>query len=54
MPERESFVTVLVKPDGDGSILTPDPSSSSSTSRRATRHRAGWTGALSELDGLFA
>ena len=34
-PERESLVTVTVKPDGDGSILTL-LTSSSSTKRRAT------------------
>ena len=41
-PERESLVTVVLKPDGDGTLLTSDPRAICSTKRRATAiDRAG-------------
>jgi uncharacterized protein YndB with AHSA1/START domain len=52
-PERESLVTVAIKPDGDGTLLTlhqeqfPD---------EATRdgHQAGWTSTLDKLEIYLA
>ena len=53
MPERESFVTVLIKPDGDGSILTLIHEQFFDEPAR-DRHEFGWTGCLNKLEGLFA
>lgn len=53
MPERESFVTVLIKPDGDGAILTLIHEQFFDEPAR-DRHREGWTGCLDKLERLLA
>jgi uncharacterized protein YndB with AHSA1/START domain len=52
-PERESQVTVTLKPDGDGTILTllhelffDEPA--------RERHQQGWAGAIDKLEKMFA
>jgi uncharacterized protein YndB with AHSA1/START domain len=52
-PERESLVTVLIKPDGDGSILTLIHEQFFDEAAR-DRHQYGWTGSLNKLEKLFA
>jgi uncharacterized protein YndB with AHSA1/START domain len=49
MPERESFVTVTIKPDGDGSILTLYHEQFYDEPAR-DRHEYGWTGCLNKLE----
>ena len=53
MPERESLVTVVVKADGDGTLLTLIHEQFYDEPAR-DRHEYGWTGALNKLEGLFA
>ena len=53
MPERESFVTVTIKPDGDGSILTLHHEQFYDEPAR-DRHEHGWTGCLDKLERLVA
>jgi uncharacterized protein YndB with AHSA1/START domain len=53
MPERESFLTVLIKPDGDGSLLTLIHEQFFDESAR-DRHREGWTGCLDKLERYLA
>ena len=53
MPERESLVTVSVKPDGDGTILTLIHEQFFDEPAR-DRHQSGWNGALNKLEKLFA
>jgi uncharacterized protein YndB with AHSA1/START domain len=52
-PERESLVTVLLKPDGDGTLLTLTHEQFFDEPAR-DRHRQGWSGTLDKLDQLFA
>ena len=52
-PERESLVTVLFKPDGDGTLLTLTHEQFFDEDAR-DRHQHGWTGALDKLEKLFA
>ena len=52
-PERESLVTVLLKPDGDGTILTLIHEQFFDEPAR-DRHQSGWSGALDKLEKLFA
>jgi uncharacterized protein YndB with AHSA1/START domain len=52
-PERESLVTVTVKPDGDGCILTLLHEQFFDAEAR-DRHEYGWTGSLDKLERLFA
>jgi len=52
MPERESLVTVLIKPDGRGSILTLIHEQFFDEAAR-DRHRQGWTGCLDKLERYF-
>ena len=52
-PERESLVTILIKPDGDGAILTLIHEQFFDEAAR-DRHRFGWTGSLDKLERLFA
>jgi uncharacterized protein YndB with AHSA1/START domain len=47
-PERESLVTVLIKPDGDGTLLTLTHEQFFDEAAR-DRHEGGWTGALDKL-----
>jgi uncharacterized protein YndB with AHSA1/START domain len=53
MPERESLVTVLVKPDGDGSLLTLIHEQFFDEPAR-DRHEYGWTGSLNKLEKALA
>ena len=48
-PERESLVTVLIKPDGDGSLLTLIHEQFFDETARDD-HRHGWTGCLDKLE----
>jgi uncharacterized protein YndB with AHSA1/START domain len=48
-PERESIVTVLLKPDGDGTLLTLTHEQFLDADAR-DRHQHGWAGALEKLD----
>jgi uncharacterized protein YndB with AHSA1/START domain len=52
-PERESLVTILIKPDGDGSMLTLMHEQFFDEAAR-DRHEWGWTGTLNKLEKLFA
>jgi uncharacterized protein YndB with AHSA1/START domain len=52
-PERESLVTVLLKGDGDGTLLTLVHEQFFDEPAR-DRHRQGWSGALDKLERLFA
>ena len=53
MPERESFVTVTIKPEGTGCILTLLHEQFFDEPAR-DRHEWGWTGALNKLEKMFA
>ena len=52
-PERESLVTVLIKPDGDGTLLTLTHEQFFDEDVR-DRHQQGWAGALDKMEKLFA
>jgi uncharacterized protein YndB with AHSA1/START domain len=52
-PERESLVTVEIKPDGDGSLLTLTHEQFFDEEAR-DRHQGGWNGALDKMQKLFA
>jgi uncharacterized protein YndB with AHSA1/START domain len=52
-PERESIVTILIKADGKGSILTLIHEQFFDEVAR-DRHEYGWTGSLNKLERLFA
>jgi uncharacterized protein YndB with AHSA1/START domain len=52
-PERESVVTVLLKPDGDGTLLTLTHEQFFDEDAR-DRHQGGWNGALDKMEKLFA
>ena len=52
MPERESQVTVLIKPDGKGSLLTLKHEQFHDQ-EAADRHERGWTGTLDKLAALL-
>jgi uncharacterized protein YndB with AHSA1/START domain len=47
-PERESLVTVEMKPDGDGTLLTLTHEKFFDEAAR-DRHQHGWTGSLDKL-----
>ena len=49
MPERESLVTIDIKPDGAGSLLTLTHEQFFDEDAR-DRHNAGWTGAMDKLE----
>jgi uncharacterized protein YndB with AHSA1/START domain len=51
-PERESLVTVLIKPDGDGSLLTVTHEQFFDEDAR-DRHQFGWNGALDKMEKMF-
>jgi uncharacterized protein YndB with AHSA1/START domain len=53
MPERESFVTILIKPDGDGTLFTMIHEQFFDEPAR-DRHREGWTGCLDKLERFLA
>jgi uncharacterized protein YndB with AHSA1/START domain len=48
-PERESLVTVLIKPDGQGSLMTLTHEQFFDEDAR-DRHNQGWTGAMDKLE----
>jgi uncharacterized protein YndB with AHSA1/START domain len=48
-PERESIVTVLLKPDGTGTLLTLTHEQFFDEEAR-DRHQVGWNGALDKLE----
>ncbi len=48
MPERQSYVIVTIKPDGDGCILTLHHEQFFDEPAR-DRHQMGWTGTLEKL-----
>jgi len=52
-PERESLVTIHIKPDGAGSILTLIHERFFDEEAR-DRHNYGWTGALNKLEAMLA
>jgi uncharacterized protein YndB with AHSA1/START domain len=52
-PERESLVTVLIKPDGAGSLLTLIHEQFFDEAAR-DRHCEGWSGCLDKLERYFA
>lgn len=52
-PERESQVTVTLKPDGDGTMLTLHHEKFFDEAARIG-HERGWTGTLAKLEAYFA
>ena len=48
-PERESLVTVLIRPDGDGSLLTLTHEQFFDEAAR-DRHNQGWTAIVGKLE----
>ena len=52
-PERESLVTIDMKPDGEGTMLTLTHEQFSDEAARDS-HKHGWTGSLDKLERLFA
>jgi len=52
-PERESLVTVLLRPDGDGTLLTLTHEQFFDEAAR-DRHQSGWTGSLDKLEKYLA
>jgi uncharacterized protein YndB with AHSA1/START domain len=53
MPERESLVTVELKPDGAGTLLTLTHSQFTDEDAR-DRHQAGWNGALDKMEKFLS
>ena len=51
-PERESQVTVTLKPDGDGTVLILTHEQLADEATRE-RHTGGWTGSLDKLERMF-
>ena len=52
-PERESLVTVLIQPDGEGSLLTLIHEQFFDEAAR-DRHAQGWVGCLDKLERYFS
>jgi len=52
-PERESLVTVLLKADGDGTLLTLTHEQFFDADAR-DRHQHGWNGALDKLEKFLS
>jgi uncharacterized protein YndB with AHSA1/START domain len=52
-PERESLVTVLLKPDGDGTLLTLTHEQFFDEGARNI-HQQGWIAALDKMETMFA
>jgi uncharacterized protein YndB with AHSA1/START domain len=52
-PERESLVTLLLKADGDGTLLTLTHEQFFDDEARNS-HQGGWNGALDKLEKFFA
>ncbi|MGA7490328.1 MAG: SRPBCC domain-containing protein [Xanthobacteraceae bacterium] len=53
MPERQSLVTLALKPDGDATLLTLLHEQFLDEPAR-DRHRSGWTATLDKLERYFA
>jgi uncharacterized protein YndB with AHSA1/START domain len=53
MPERESLVTVLIAPDGEGTLFTLVHEQFFDEPAR-DRHREGWTGCMDKLERYLA
>ena len=53
MPERASFVTILIKPEGEGSILTLIHEQFADEAAR-DGHEKGWTGCFDKLERMLA
>jgi uncharacterized protein YndB with AHSA1/START domain len=53
MPERESLVTVELKPDGGGTLLTLTHAQFADEDAR-DRHQFGWNGALDKMEKFLA
>ena len=51
-PDRQSLVTVLLKPDGGGTMLTLIHEQFFDEAAR-DGHQKGWSGSLDKLEGLF-
>jgi uncharacterized protein YndB with AHSA1/START domain len=51
-PERESLVTIDLKPDGDGTVLTLTHEQFFDQ-KACDDHRVGWMRALDNLEGIF-
>jgi uncharacterized protein YndB with AHSA1/START domain len=51
-PEEESLITVLLKPDGDGTLLTLTHEQFVDEPTR-DGHQAGWNGVLDKMEKLF-
>ena len=52
-PERELLVTVLLKPDGDGTLLTVTHEQFFDENAR-DQHQHGWTGALDKMEQFLS
>lgn len=52
-PERESLVTVLLKPDGDGTLLTVTHEQFFDEEARHA-HQHGWNGALDKMEKFLS
>jgi len=52
-PERESLVTILIKPDGDGSTLTLIHEQFFDEAAR-DRHNEGWSSCFNKLERFLA
>jgi uncharacterized protein YndB with AHSA1/START domain len=52
-PERESLVTILIKPEGDGTLMTLIHEQFFDEAAR-DRHEYGWTGSLKKLERALA
>ncbi|MFZ3351700.1 MAG: SRPBCC domain-containing protein [Xanthobacteraceae bacterium] len=52
-PERESLVTVLLKPDGDGTLLTMTHEQFFDENAR-DQHQHGWAGALDKMEQFLS
>lgn len=53
MPERESFVTITIKREGEGCILTLHHAQFADA-EACDRHEVGWTGCLDKLERMLA
>ena len=51
-PERQSLVTIEIKPDGDGTLLTLTHEQFFDEAAR-DRHQQGWTSVLDKLEQFF-
>jgi uncharacterized protein YndB with AHSA1/START domain len=52
-PERETLVTVALRPDGDGTVLTLTHEQFADEPTR-DQHHDGWSGALDKLERYFS